>query len=247
MKIETLLRGTVIVAALPVLSMQLKLTRSQTTPNFLLRAERNVSTASMTAAGKFLDRSVKTYGSVFGISLGGRLEAIIFNSPTQFRSASQSRAFDDADYRNGKLYYTVGRGKGKDSLLQHAADRVVVRALLDRIPACPQWFAEAYSLYVGRDLERFGRPVSVTLSSFSDLGEDYFRADGEQQVRDVYSKLAITIGFLESKYGDTAVREALLKFKSGASLDEVFEATFKEKLPDIEKAWLGELRVQSRG
>ncbi len=247
MNIKTAIGGIAVLMALCAVSMQVKYSRTQTTANFRLRAERNVSDAMLRSAGNQLERAYKEYSAALKVTFAGKMNAYIFRSEAQCRAASQSLAFGDGDYRNGKLYLALVRGKAKDSLFEHAADRIVVRALLDRFPACPQWLAEAYALWMGRALDRYGRPASVTVSSFSDLGEDYFHAEDEQQAREVYSKLAITMKFLLSRYGDDAVRDAILKFRSGASLEESFEGTFKEKLPDIEKAWVQELRRQSKG
>ena len=115
--------------------------------------------------------------------------------------------------------------------------RVVSRALLDEVNACPQWLAEAYGMYVGNDLSRFGKPFDLNVSHFPDLSEAYSRTEQLDDLKEVYAKLASTINFLVTRYGASKVDEIFVKFKSAPSLETVFETSFGEKITDIEREW----------
>lgn len=243
---QTILRFAVVVFALTTLSMQSKFIRTETTPSFRLRYERNISTSDVRRTGKMLESSYADYRKRLGTSFNGRIDANLYNAPGRLKAESNSRAFDQGEYKSGKMYLYVNNSPTSKSQQQDVCARVISRALLDRIPTCPQWLAEAYSLYAGHDVTRFGQPARLNIASFADLGEDYFHAEEKKDVTELYAKLSLTIQFLINRYGQESVETMLQKFKDGKPLDENFEAAFKEKLPDIEKAWVKALRSPVR-
>lgn len=229
-------------AAVSTLSSQAKVVVRETTDNFRIRAEKSMPQPELKAIGKMLESTYAGYRKTYAISLPGKMDVYVLRDAQSFHSLSQSKAFADGDYRNGKLYLLRATTSARKKALPNALDRIVLRAMLDRIPGCPQWLAEAYSLYAGRDLEAYGTPARTQMSSFSDLSEDYFGAESKNEVREVYAKLAFTIKYLVGKYGEETIMGMIPKFRKGGTLDEVFESTLGAKVPAIEKDWIKAMR-----
>ncbi|MBI1806739.1 MAG: hypothetical protein HYR76_06775 [Ignavibacteria bacterium] len=240
------LRFAIAIVAFTMLSMQSKFLRTETTPSFRLRYEKNISSTDVRNISKMLDTQYVEYTKKLGTSFGGRADVYLYNSTARLRAESHSRAFEKGEYRSGKLYLYVNNTTGAKIEMQDACARVISRALLDKIPACPQWLAEAYSLYAGHDLERFGQPARLNIASFADLGEDYFHAEERKDVTELYAKLSLTIQFLVNRYGEQNVEAMIQLFNNGRTLEENFEYSFKEKMSDIEKAWVKALHSPAK-
>lgn len=221
--------------------------RTETTAMFRIRYEKGVSTAEAKKIGKLLDASYAEYRKILGVTLQNKVDVLIYTSVGRFRTESESRAFTDGDYRLGKLFLAVPSRPQKMEGLQNVVNRIVAKALLEQVRGCPPWFAEAYSLYAGHDLRKFGQPARLNIKSLDDLGEDYASAESGEDVKELYAKLASTIQFFVDRYGKEKVEEALVKFKSKDRMDEVFRDVFKEQVSDIEKEWVKALRAPIKG
>ncbi|MDI6767542.1 MAG: hypothetical protein QME52_12035 [Bacteroidota bacterium] len=230
-------RFILIMLAFMVLGMQIKPYKTYTTSNFNLRYEKTIPIKEIEEIGKICESKYNHYRNNLGTSLGSKSEIFILNTVGRFRAESQSRVFDDGDYRAGKFYLLYSGDPTHKENLPFVISRMIVKALLEKNPTCPEWLAEAYSLYAENDLLRYGKPARVNIASLNDLTEDYNRATSKKDIKELYAKLAFTIKFLVNRYGENKVEMMLKKFKSSSTLEEVFEASFNENFTEIERAW----------
>lgn len=220
---------------------QTELFLTHTTDNYRIKYERNISLENIKLVGELLESANTEYQKRLQLSSKRRIETFVYKSVIRFRSDSKSLVFTDGIFQEGKIYLNVQDILRDEKRLQNVIGRVVVRALLAEVKNCPKWLAEAYSFYVGEELERFGQPSRLSVSSFHDLNEDYLRSERRDDIKELYAKLASTIHFLISRYGERKVDEVFKEFLKGYSYEEVFEAIFNDNLSDIEKAWLKSL------
>lgn len=235
-----------IMFAFMMLGMQMKPYKTYTTSNFNLRHEKTIPIKEIEEIGKIWELKYNHYRNNLGISLSSKSEIFILNTVGRFRIESQSRAFDDGDYRAGKFYQLYSNDPVLKENLPFVISRMIVKALLEKNPTCPEWLAEAYSLYAENDLLHYGKPARVNIASLNDLTEDYNRANTKKDIKELYAKLAFTIQFIIDRYGNDRVVSMLKRFKSGKTLEEVFELSFNEKFEDTEKAWVKALRLTAR-
>ncbi|HZY10285.1 MAG TPA: hypothetical protein VFF29_03950 [Bacteroidota bacterium] len=221
--------------------IQAELFQTHVTDNYRIKYERNISFDNIKMIGEIMESTNTAYQKRLQLSERRRIEVSIYKSVARFRSDSKSLIFTDGIFQDGKIYLNVQDILRDEKRLQNVIARVVTRALLAEVKDCPKWLAEAYSFYVGEELERFGQPSRLSVSSFRDLNEDYSRSERRDDVKELYAKLASTIDFLISRYGERKVDEIFKEFLKGYSYEEVFEAIFNDNLSDIEKAWLKSL------
>jgi hypothetical protein len=227
--------------ALLSISMQMNLSRSKSTIHFRMQYEKGIQEDEIRYTGARLESTYAHYTKVFGISLTRTADIYIFKTIGRYRLESQSPILDDGYYRAGRLYLMIPTGDDDRESRKHSIARIVVRAILEQIPSCPEWLKVGYSFMAGRDLDRFGPPVRVNVAQFSDLGEDYNRSVSKKDVKELYAKIAATLQFFIERYGENVVVQMLQKFKTEDSLSEVFETSFNEKMEVIEDAWVKDL------
>jgi len=220
--------------------------RTTSVGSFRIQYEHGISLHNAKLFGALLDTSVAEMKKLLDLSFKGKIDVIMFTSVERFKQDSQTRIFDDGDWNAGKIYFFLNPGPVHEGRMQEVARRLAARVALSHEPGCPPWFAEAYSLSVGNDLERFGKPARSMTSSFSDLGEDYVSSEGEKDDLELYAKLASTIDFFNIHYGKSKVEDALRGFKTSDNIHEVFQTAFQEKFEDIEKEWVKTLRSETR-
>lgn len=237
----------ILIIAIFSLAMQSDIKKSKTTSHFRIRYEKSINDEEINYISTVVESVYSRYTRMFEVSLNRMTEVFIYQTPGRYRLESQSKLFEDGYYRAGRLYLVVSRNEIDREKLKYIIARIVVRMILEQIPSCPEWLAVGYSLVVGRDLESFGTPARVTVSQFSDLGEDYNRSITKTQLKELYSKIAVTMKFFLIRYGDHAVELMLKKFKTEDSINEVFEMSFNEKIEAIEKAWVDYLDSVAQG
>jgi hypothetical protein len=230
----------------PLSGMQSNLYQTNMTAHFRIKYEKAIPAKDVKTVGEILESKSNEFRKKLGITVSRRVDVYVFNSVRRFRSESKARAFDDGAFVKGKIFITSPSILERDQKLQNVLSRLAARSLLDELKFCPEWLAEAYGIYAGNELARFGQPARFNISSFADLGEDYLRAEREKDVKELYAKLASTIYFLVNRYGERKVDELLAEFKRSVSLQEAFESTFNEKIEVIEKAWAKALRSPIR-
>lgn len=224
------------------LPMQSQIWKTLTTKYFVIRYERNVSQSAIQDINDGLTSAYLEYAKKFG-GHHNKWDVHIFSTVSAYKSKSRTRIFDDGDVTDGIIYLTVPKTlEQKAKFRTDVSKRLIIRALLEQIPALPRWLAESYALYIAGDIDRFGDPARYNIASFYDLSEDYNHASEKKDVKELYAKLAATAKFLINRYGDVKVESMLRSFKGGGTIEEVFESSFNEKISDIEKAWVNALQ-----
>jgi hypothetical protein len=226
---------------------QIKGLATRTTDNFRFRYDRNVRDPDIRKVGKLLQVLLAEYSGRLGIPLRRKVDVYAFSTSGRYQSDSKSSVYDDASFRDGKIYLNVSAVLKADTSQSNPLARVVSDAILNELKWCPRWVAELYGMYAGKDLDRFGTPAQTRGASFSDLTEDYARADNPKDLAEIHAKLAATVRFLVDRYGQQKVEQMYRHFSRPSTLDNVFESAFGEKMPVIEKAWSEALRVPPKG
>ena len=167
----------------------------------------------------------------------------VFKNLASYRAESKSPMYDDGFYNDRKIYLRFSAGDDTSGRFKEVLARVVSVALTSSQPSCPKWLSELYGMHTGNETGRFGDPVQMNGSTFSDLGEEFSRADGEADFKEVYAKLAATAHFFATRYGDNSLDALLAEFKKGAALETALERIFGEKIAEIERAWVQSLRA----
>ncbi len=226
---------------------QLKGLASRSTDNFRYRYDRNVRERDIRKIGTQMEALLAEYSARLGVTLRRKVDVYAFSTPERYRSDSKSSVYDDASFRDGKIYLDVAAVMKADTSQSSPLARIVSDAILNELKWCPRWVAEIYGIYAGKDLDRFGPPAPVRSASFSDLTEDYARADNPKDLSEIHARLAVTARFLIDRYGAQKLEQMYRHFARPSTLDAVFEAAFGEKIPVIEKAWSEALRSPPKG
>ena len=218
-----------------------------TTATFRIRYDRTLNAPEIEKLGKLLEKTYGAYRSKFGLSDHRTIEVYALSSGNRVHTESRSRAFDDAVFRDGTIYLDARAVLRSDTAVHNPAARVVSESVLDALKGCPRWLIEVYGIHAGKEVDRFGSPARLSVSTFSDLNEDYLRAETANDLREINAKLAATARFLIDRYGEKKLEDLYSQFKRGVSLEDAFEATFGEKMSVIEKAWAASLRSPPKG
>jgi hypothetical protein len=220
---------------------------SRTTDNFRIRSDKNVRPQDIRKIGRQLEYAYAICRDRLGASLQRKIDVYAFSSGDRYRAESRSKVYDDGAFRDGKIFFDADAALRCDTAQSNPFARVVAEAILDEFKSCPRWLAEVYGICAGRDLSRFGPPAQLTASTFSDLTEDYARAETPEEMTEVYAKLASTARFLIGRYGVRKIEQMYTQFRRAVTLEEAFEAAFGEKMPVIEKAWAESLKSHAKG
>jgi hypothetical protein len=230
-------------AMLPAVSTgQAKKFATCTTATFRIRYDRTLTAAEIGKLGVLLERTYDAYRNKSGLSGHRTIDVFALSSGNRVQTESRSKAFDDAIFRDGKIYLDARAVLRSDTNVHNPAARVVSESVLDALKGCPRWLIEVYGIYAGKEIDRFGSPARLTVSTFSDLNEDYLRAETANDLKEMNAKLAATARFLVDRYGEKKFEALYSQLKRGPRLEEAFEAAFGEKMPVIEKAWAASLR-----
>jgi|SRR5467141_1129265 len=236
-------------AAMPpgVSTAQPKKFGALTTPTFRIRYDRTITASEIEKLGKLLEKTYGVYRGKFGLSGHRTIEVYALSSGNRVHTESRSRAFDDAVFRDGRIYLDARAVLRSDTAVHNPAARVVSESVLDALKGCPRWLIEVYGIHAAKEIDRFGAPARLSVSTFSDLNEDYLRAESANDLREMNAKLAATARFLIDRYGEKKLEDLYSQFKRGVFLEDAFEAAFGEKISVIEKAWAASLRSPPKG
>ncbi|MBI5476068.1 MAG: hypothetical protein HY964_04950 [Ignavibacteriales bacterium] len=221
---------------------QLKSLQSMSSNYFRIQYEKTLPSEEVRSLTLDADKIYERYRTKFGYGFYGKKNLIILATSGRFRYESGSKIFDDGDFKNDNLYIVLRLNKDQNENLKNVLSRVISRALLDQLPTCPPWFAEAYSLYAGDAIEKFGKPVQLNISSLADLGEDYARSSDKRGLKDLYAKLGSTIEHFINKYGENKVDVVVKNLREGKLFEKVVPAIFNESMDDIERSWIRDLK-----
>ncbi|MBI5019844.1 MAG: hypothetical protein HZB59_00205 [Ignavibacteriales bacterium] len=221
---------------------QLRVLQSTSSKYFNIKFEKSIPKDELRNIISSSEKIYERYRSKFGFGFLEKKTLFILATAARMKYESGSKVFEDGDYKNDKLYVVSFDEREKRENIDNVLCKIISRALLDQIPACPPWFAEAYSLMAGNDVEKFGRPVQLNISTLADLGEDYARTLDKKGLRDLYAKLGSTIQFLLERFGEQKVDATIKRFREGKTIEETFPAVFNESMREIEKAWILDLK-----
>jgi hypothetical protein len=235
-------------ALLPSVTIgQPKKMATSTTATFRIQYDRTITASEIARLGKLLDKTYDLYRKKFGASDHRTIDVFALSSGNRVHTESRSKAFDDAVLREGRIYLDARAILRSDTAVHNPAARVVSESVLEALRGCPRWLIEVYGIYAGKEIDRFGSPARLTVSTFSDLTEDYLRAESADDLKEMNAKIAATARFLVDRYGEKKLEDLYSQFKGGKQLEDAFEAAFGEKMPDIEKAWAASLRSPPKG
>ena len=221
---------------------QLRVLQSTSSKYFNVKFEKSIPKDELrdiiSSSGKIYER----YRNKFGFGFLEKKTLFVLATAARLKYESGSKVFEDGDYKNDNLYIVSFDEREKRENIENVLCRIISRGLLEQIPACSPWFAEAYSLMAGNDIEKFGRPVQLNISTLADLGEDYARTLDKKGFRDLYAKLGSTIQFLLERYGEQKLIAVIKRFREGKTIEETFPAVFNDSMREIEKAWVLDLK-----
>lgn len=220
--------------------------KSLTSEWFRIKYEKKISTRDAKAAAALLDTTASALSARLHVALRRKFDVQIYSSSDRLKREFRTGFFDDGFYRGGKIYLVNPKATNNDTSSIDAVSRVVSRSILSQVQQCPAWLAEAYSFYVGNALGRFSQPSRTNLLTFHDLSEDFARAEGALDRKEINAKLAATMSFLVDRYGESKVEKVFAEFKGDTSVEQVFESTFGEKISTIEQEWVKALAPQGR-
>ena len=213
------------------------------TPTFRLKYDKKIPVGKIQKVGASLETTYAEFRHKLGLSFGRRVAVYAFKNPGSFRAESKSPMYDDGFFKDRRIYLHVSSGDDTSGRFKEVLARVVSVALTGGQPSCPKWLSELYGMYTGNETGRFGDPVQLNVSTFSDLGEEFGRAKSEGDFKEVYAKLAATANFFATRYGGNRLDALLADFKKGVALETALEHTFGEKTTEIERAWVTSLRA----
>jgi hypothetical protein len=224
-------------------SYQVHPIQSYASKNFFIHYEKTIPSNEMKELAGLLEDQLIRYENIFGVKNHGRIDVNVYKGKGRFRQESHSRVFDDGDCFEETIYLVYQPLSANKEKMKSTLSRVVAKKVLEEIPWCPMWLSEAYTLYAGNELLRFGHPVQMTMIAFTDLNEEYSRVNELTNPKELYAKLAATIRFLLDKYGERKVETVIKKFSGRGTMEQFFESTFNDRMTDIEKEWKRSLQT----
>ena len=220
--------------------------KSYTSEWFRIKYENRIPSREAKAAGTLLDTTAAAMSARLRVPLRRKFDVQLYSTSDRLKREFRTTMFNDGFYRGNKIYLVVPKPSNGDSSANDAVSRVVTTAILSQVQQCPAWLAEAYSFYAGNALTRFSQPSRPNLLTFHDLSEDFARAEGAEDRKEINAKLAATMSFLVERYGESKVEKVFAEFKDDASVEQVFESTFGEKISTIEQEWVRALAPQRK-
>jgi len=220
--------------------------QSTTSEWFRIKYEKKISSRDAKTAGALLDTTASAMSARLHVPLRRKFDVQLYSSSDRLKREFRTAFFEDGFFRGNKIYLANPKVTIDDSSANDAVSRVVARAILSQVRQCPAWLAEAYSFYAGNALGRFSQPSRTNLLTFHDLSEDFARAEGALDRKEINAKLAATMSFLVDRYGASKVEKVFSEFTDDASVEQVFETTFGEKISTIEQEWVKALAPQGK-
>jgi hypothetical protein len=217
--------------------------QSYVSKNFYIHYEKKIPSADMKELAGILEERLAYYQTVFNVKNTSRIDINVYTAIGRFRRESHSPVFNDGDCNDGVMYFVYQPLSINKEKITSVISRLVAKKVLEDIPWCPLWLTEAYSLYAGNDLLRFGHPIQMNMMTLTDLNEEYSRVSELSNAKELYAKLAATIHFLIKRYGEHKVETVIQRFKGWGTMENFFETIFNEKLPEIEDGWRQSLRT----
>jgi hypothetical protein len=216
--------------------------------NFIVKYERGISQNEVKLVMSDLELQCKNWSKRLGLSpsrVGGN-EVHIYKNDRRYFKESHALLKEEGCFSNGTIYLTSPSSLDKKGNRMNVISRIIVLSLLSSANdnGSPAWLTEAYGIYAGGDLEKYGSFSRVPRMNFRDLQQEYSQIRKEKDMKYFYAKLSEVMKFLIGRYGQQKVDSLFLTFDGIRPFEQVFEQAFSEKYESIEKAWANATRNQ---
>lgn len=208
--------------------------------NFLIKYERGISNSAVKSIASDLELQFKEWTKRINLALNKLpVEVRIYKTEKKYFQKSQSIMKEEGTYSNGIIFLSPLSKLDEKGMRINIVSRIVVLSILSAANdnGCPRWLSEAYGIYAGGDLEKYGTPPMFRGTGLLDFQQEMNQAKREKDLVYVYSKLSEVMKFMLNRYSKQKVDSLFTRFDGIKSLEQVFEETFGEKYDIIEKAW----------
>ncbi len=209
--------------------------------NFIIKYEKGISQSQVNPVMSDLEIQFKNWNKRLGLvpTKADGIEVRIYKNENRYFRESGSLLKEEGFYSKGIIHLAPPSTLDKKGNRMNVLSRVVALSLLSAANdnGCPAWLAEAYGIYAGGDLRKYGTPLQVRSSNFGDMQQEFTQVRKEKDMINFYAKLAEVIKFLNDRYGTQKVDSLFTVFDGIKTFEKVFEQAFSEKYDKIEKAW----------
>lgn len=209
--------------------------------NFIIKYEQGISQSQIKPVMSDLEIQFKNWNKRLGLVpiKAGEIEVRIYKNENRYFRESGSLLKEEGFYSKGIIHLATPSTLDKKGNRMNVLSRVVALSLLSTANdnGCPTWLTEAYGIYAGGDLGKYGTPLQVRSSNFRDMQQEFTQVRKEKEMTNLYAKLAEVMKFLIDRYGTQKVDSLFSYFDGIKTFEQVFEQTFSEKYDKIEKAW----------
>lgn len=208
--------------------------------NFLIKYERSISNPAVKSIASDLELQFKEWTKRLNLTPNKLpVEVRIYKTEKKYIQESQSTLKEEGTYSNGIIFLPAPSKLDEKGMRVNIVSRVVALSILSAANdnGCPRWLSEAYGIYAGGDLEKYGTPTILRAISFLDFQQEINQAKREKDLVYLYSKLSQVMKFLVDRYGKQKVDSIFIGFDGIKTVEQVFEETLSEKYDKIEMAW----------
>lgn len=209
--------------------------------NFIIKYEQGISQTQVSPVMSDLELQFKNWNKRLGLvpTKAGGIEVRIYKNENRYFRESGSFLKEEGFYSKGIIHLTLPSTLDKNGNRMNVLSCVVALSLLSAANdnGCPAWLTEAFGIYAGGDLGKYGMPLQVRTSNFRDMQQEFTQVRKEKDMINFYAKLAEVMKFLNDRYGTQKVDSLFIVFDGIKTFEQVFEQVFSEKFDKIEKAW----------
>jgi hypothetical protein len=214
--------------------------------NFIINYEPGISQSEIKLVMGDLEIQHKIWYKRLGLvpTQAGTIEVRVYKNENRYFRESRSLLKEEGCYSNGMINLATPSLLDQKGNRMNVMSRVVALSLLSAANdnGCPAWLTEAYGIYAGGDLKKYGTPPQIRTTSFRDFQQEFFQVRKEKEMVYFYAKLSDVIKFLIDKYGEKKLDSLFLAFDGIQTFEQVFEGMFSEKCDKIEKSWREAIR-----
>jgi hypothetical protein len=209
--------------------------------NFIIKYEAGIPKTDIQLLTTDLELQYKNWNKCLKLesTKAGQIEVRVYKNQNRYIKESRSFLKEEGCFVNGKVYLIspamIDKQGGRMNIISRVAALAVLSSANDN--GCPVWLSEAYGIYAGGDLEKYGTPFQAHGVTFRDLQQEYSQVHKEKEMMHFYSKLSEVIKFFITKYGEQKVDGMFAFFDGIKTFEQVFEVAFSDKYENIERSW----------
>jgi hypothetical protein len=209
--------------------------------NFMIKYERGISQSEIKLVMGDLEIQYKIWYKRLGLVLtqSGAIEVRVYKNENRYFRESRSLLKEEGCYSNGIINLAPPSLLDKKGNRMNVMSRVVALSLLSSANdnGCPTWLTEAYGIYAGGDLKKYGTSPQIRTTNFRDFQQEFSQVRKQKEMVYFYAKLSDVIKFLIDKYSEKKVDSLFLAFDGIQTFEQVFERVFSDNYDKIEKSW----------